>query len=47
MPLMHLPVLQILRSRSLIPDDEHVLRVLGFCVPGEIEASGDQGLPPR
>lgn len=24
------PVLQILCSRSLVPDDEHVLRVLGF-----------------
>ena len=34
---MHLPVFQIPSSRSLVPDDEHVLGVLGFCVRGKIK----------
>ncbi len=45
MPLMLAPVFQILRSRSPVPHDEHVLRVPGFGALREIEAASDHGFP--
>ena len=45
MPRMDLPILNILRSQSLIPDHQQVLRILFLCRLGEIEAPGDHNLP--
>ncbi len=38
---MPLPIFQILRCRSLVLDDEHVLRVFGFCALGKVKTAGN------